>query len=233
MNQKIGMLVVFLSLINLVTALRISSLSQPHLKSEGKTDPTTSLLKDKKTAQQMEELKMELEILGKTPNDFEELKYKTKELHNARNQNRSKVEGIISEAEETLKGVKDTLSCFDSLHVEAVAQKPELRARLENLIQEQENLLETLKLGLPADESLLRMLDKEETDRKVLETQIETFSKNVMEVDPEINRNIFLEKELNEGKLKELDKNTAELETTQKTLETQLPLKEQQLCVTS
>eukprot|EP01066_Platyproteum_vivax_P017550 Platyproteum_vivax@DN7389_c1_g8_i1.p1 len=46
MNQKIGMMVVFLSLINLVTALRISSLSRYHLKSR-KTDPTEgSLLKD-------------------------------------------------------------------------------------------------------------------------------------------------------------------------------------------
>eukprot|EP01066_Platyproteum_vivax_P017548 Platyproteum_vivax@DN7389_c1_g6_i2.p1 len=39
MNQKIGMLFVFFSLINLVTALRISSLSRYHLKSQGKTDP--------------------------------------------------------------------------------------------------------------------------------------------------------------------------------------------------
>eukprot|EP01066_Platyproteum_vivax_P017543 Platyproteum_vivax@DN7389_c1_g4_i2.p1 len=34
MNPEIGMLLVFLSLINLVTALRISSLSQYHLKSD-------------------------------------------------------------------------------------------------------------------------------------------------------------------------------------------------------
>eukprot|EP01066_Platyproteum_vivax_P018114 Platyproteum_vivax@DN7491_c0_g1_i1.p1 len=160
MNQKIGMLVVFLSMINLVTALRISSLSQNHLKSHGVTDPS----KDGKSDKEIEKLQMK-DVAEDLRKQLERIKCLTEDEIKIRES--GNLQEYKLDTNEKQNKLKESLHSLDSMDIDDDERK-DLQAQLKKTIQGNEDLLKELNEFHLETERLRQNLRKQEMDLKFL-----------------------------------------------------------------